>query len=270
MKLGIISSWYEMLPLMQFLNKTEHEVHFFVDRAMRPWWEKSPALREKRLEQSIELMQDSVDALIVPPSLEARFIAKNTKVLPLFETYLHDFAFTHSLVGKIWLLCEQSDSDNAQQILTNYASSYTPSVTQQETKKFLTPFARWQKTVRMWTYFLTTYWRSEPMLRKTLKHDLQYFSDAWVDTLIPLSRWFLFYQKIIKSRVNRKKTRFHGLDAVEVCFEKIIKERWLKESRYTITLHHTDLPTPLLQEKKWMQVLTKGGEVELELQEVEI
>jgi len=260
-----------MLPLMQFLNKTDHEVHFFVDREMRPWGEKSADLIAKRVTKAIDLLVDSVDALIVPPALEASLIEQYPKVLPLFQTYVQDYAFTHSLVGKIGLLCEQADMENGQRILETYAKDYTLSDAQKNIKKFMQPFARWKKNVRMWTYFLTTYGRSEPMLRKTLKYDLRYFSDAGVDTLVPLSRWFLFYQKIIRNRMNRKKVRFHSLDAVEECFRKIIDERWLKSSdAYSISLHYTDLPTPLLQEKKRMQVLSRGAEVEVDLIKVEM
>ena len=268
MKIGIVGSWYDMMPLMQFLHTTEHEVHFFVDRSYWPWWEKSAELRTARIQQWVWYLETlGVDTLLVPPCAESS-VTSSLPILPLFQTYLHSYVFKYSLVGKLWLLCEQADmSDTTEALIHEAAIQYTRSDAQQKTRKFMQPFALWKKNIRMWTYFLTTYGRREPMLRKTIKYDLRYFTDAWVDTIVPMSWWCLFYQKIIKTRINWKKMRFHGLDAVQQCFEDIAKE-YSTGSNYSITLHCTDTPTPLLEERKWMDILSRGGQVEVKVEEV--
>jgi len=273
MKIGIVWSWYEMMPLIQSLNVLEHEYHFFVDRAYWPWWEKSSELRSQRIHEGIDyLTKLGVESIIIPPLAEVDPTISSWIIVPLFRTYLHEFAFKYSLVGKIWLLCEEADMhDDAQSLIQNIANDMVLTPQQKNSKKFHQPLALWKKNVRMWTYFLTTYWRSEPFLRKTLKTDLRYFADAGVDTLVPLSRWHLFYQKIIKTRTNWKKIRFHGSDAVRACFEKITQDLWYQDSAqgYSMTLHCTDTPTPLLQSRKWMDVLSRGGKVEVKTQQVQ-
>jgi hypothetical protein len=270
MKIGIVGSGYDMVPLMSVLNETQHEFHFFVDRAYWPWGDKSSSLRLERIQAGIEYLVTThdIDACIVPPSAESRVHHDSCVILPLFETYLYSYVFAYSIVGKLWLLCEQTDmSDETQQLIHTLGSKYTLTSPQQKIKKFLQPFALWKKNVRMWIYFLTTYGRREPMLRKTIKYDLRYFTDAGVDTLVPMSWWFLFYQKLIKTRINWKKMRFHGLDAVQDCFDKITKDS-SSSSRYSITLHCTDTPTPLLEERKRMDILSRGGEVEVKVRDV--
>lgn len=273
MKIGLIWSWYEMLPLMQILNQHDFDYHLYLDRSHRPWGDKSLTLQEERLEQALEYLDDKVDVLIVPPWVEHRTKSweKGAKILPLFEAYIHEYALKHSLVGKLGVLVESEEQRvQSEDVIKNIVSEYTMSDSQKNTKKFDTKFPLWTKSVRMWNYFLSTYGRREPMLRKTLKHDLRYFSDAGIDTLIPMSWWFLFYQKIISQRVNWKKIRFHGLEAMQTIFDSRAKngERWVKPSSYSITLHYTDRPTTLLNEKKWMSVLSRGGEIEVKKIEV--
>jgi len=107
------------------------------------------------------------------------------------------------------LLESEQQAEQCEVAIKETIANYTLTDNQKNTKSFKQKFPLWTKSVRMWNYFLTTYGRRDPMVRKTLKYDLRYFSDADVDTLIPMSRGFLFYQKIIKTRINRKKKRFH-------------------------------------------------------------
>ncbi len=260
MKIWIISSGYEMMPLMKFLNKTNHEVHFFIDWKYWPWWDKSDNVRIERIQKWIEyLSQQWVKHFIVPPFAESLCIS-NWEIIPLFKKYLLDYVSRFSIVWKFWVLCEQTDmSNNTEELLLQMMWEYKLSDNQLNTKKFNTSYPMWKKNVRMRSYFITTYGSRDSMLRKTLKHDLRYFTDAWIDTLIPMSRWFLFYQKIIKTRFNWKKMRFHGLDAVEDCFKTIISDEVSWE--YSLTLHYTDTPKPLLEEQKWMRILTKWDKI---------
>ncbi len=261
-----------MLPLMQILNQYDHEYHFWLDRAYRPRGDKSSELRERRVQEWCDYLDKlGMDVIIVPPMCElaASNYQLSASVLPLFETYILEYALKYSIVGKLWLLCDQADMEWAQQVISEMASKYTPTDNQKNIKKFHTPFAMWKKNLRMWTYFITTYGRRDSMVRKTLKYDLRYFSDADVDTLIPMSRGHLFFQKIIKTRINRKKKRFHWLDAVKECFERIIGDKWqVAGGKYSMTLHCTDMPTPILAEQKWMSVLGRGGEVEVKIEEI--
>ena len=76
----------------------------------------------------------------------------------------------------------------AEERIRTIIADYTLTEAQQQTKNFSTQFPLRKKNLRMWTYFLTTYGRRSPMMRQTIKHDLRYFRDAAVDTLVPMSR----------------------------------------------------------------------------------
>ncbi len=269
MKIWIVGSWFDMFPLISLLNKFDVDVHFFIDWKCWPWWDKSTSLRDQRTKLWCEYLESIwVDYIIVPPCLE--FKAKDwteVSVLPLFQDYFHKFVAKYSLVWKLWLLCDQVDINHAEDFMNDIGKKYKLSDAQLSTKKFHQPFVYRKKNVRMWMYFLTTYGKREPMVRKTLKHDLRYFHDASVDTLVPMSRWYLFYEKLITQRTNWKKIRFHWWDSLQFCLEELLNiTKW---SSYQLTLHATDESLTLLQEKKWSSVLSKWWEVSVKTIKVE-
>lgn len=274
MKIGIIGSGFEMFPLMEVLNQYEHDYHIFCDWQMRPWGDKSPELRKKRCEQAMDYLADKVDAFILPPLLELELgdTYKKKPILSLFQTYLREHALKYSIVGKLGLLCEHADMEQSEKLLKEVTKWYKPTEHQQAlAKKFNSSFPTWKKDVRMRTYFLTTYGSREPMVNTTIKHDLRYFHDAAVDTLIPLSRGFMFYQRLISQKTNRKKIRFHGLDAVAISFEKLVWESDFKPSKaYSVTIHCTDTTDVLLAEKKWQWILWKGKTTKIDIESVKM
>ncbi|USN54355.1 MAG: hypothetical protein H6765_07435 [Candidatus Peribacteria bacterium] len=128
---------------------------------------------------------------------------------------------------------------------------------QAATKKFHRKFAFRKKEVRMRKYFLTTYGKRDPQVRKTIKYDLRYFKDAAVDTLVLLSRGHLFYEKMITMRANPKTLRFHGTRAVEECWQQVTADA--PATTYSVTIHSTDgVPQTLLAEKKRRRLLERG------------
>jgi hypothetical protein len=103
-------------------------------------------------------------------------------------------------------------------LFESFAQSYTLTDNQKNTKKFQQPWARWTKEVQMWKYFLTTLSYSNPLVNRAIKHDLRYFKDAGVDTIIPLNYGYFNYQNTIVKFCNYKKCRFHKLEKLEQCF----------------------------------------------------
>jgi hypothetical protein len=51
------------------------------------------------------LLKQGVETIIVPPTYELALLEKKTKaaILPLFTTYVLDYCFKYSLVGKLGL-----------------------------------------------------------------------------------------------------------------------------------------------------------------------
>ncbi len=145
--------------------------------------------------------------------------------MPLFQSYVFDYSLTQSLVGKIGVIGDWSDTQVAQDVFESLTQNYTLTDNQKNTKKFHFPFARRVKEVQMRKYFLTTLSYSDPLVNRAVKHDLRYFKDADVDTLIPLNYGYFNYQKTIAKFCNYKKCRFHKLEKLEECFVKVTSSK---------------------------------------------
>ena len=261
MRIGLIWSWFDMLPLTEAFFGIDVELHIYTDRWHRPRWDKSHDLRVEQTRAGLAYMQAKwIEKCIVIPMLEAQMIQEFPDfVLPLFATYMRKYVCKHSLVGKLWLLGEYADQQDAQTYIAQICKNTALTPAQQSTKRFNSSRPVWSKAVPMWTYFLTTYGKRDWMVRKSIKHDLRYFKDADVDTLVPLCRGFLFYTKIIHHMCNWKKLRFHGVDAVGECLHKMITS----EGIYSCTLHiDQDIPW-LIDQPKRMKMLGRGGEVKI-------
>jgi len=259
MRVGIVCSGYEMMPLLQLLQTYDISYDIFMDWKMWPWGDKSYDLQKERVDIWVKylLEQVNVDTLILPPLFEHAYMSSGNSeyILPIFTQYLTNEVLPFSIVWKLGLLCDSTTIDESQVMIRELCSWYTLNAKQIETKSFHTTFPVWSRSVSMWNYFLTTYGKREWMVRKAIKYDLRYFKDAAVDTLIPLSWWHLFYEKIIRQHTQWKKIRFHGKKAV-----KLVLDWYLGSSEwaYSMTLHMTDKAQPLLDEQKRMDMLGRG------------
>lgn len=264
MRIGLIWSWFDMLPLAEAFLWLDVQLDIYTDRAHRPWGDKSQDLRREQTRQWLVYMKEQwVDACIVVPMLEQEMRQEFSDfVLPVFQTYIRDYVCAHSLVGKLWLLWEYADQKTAQDIIAQYCKNNALTPSQQKTKKFNTSRPIRSKSVPMWTYFLTTYGKRDWMVRKSIKHDLRYFKDADVDTLVPLCRWFLFYTKIIHHMCNWKKLRFHGTDVVRVCIQSLIgPQEWV----YTCTIHTNQKIPQLDIHTQWVKMMWRGWAVQINI-----
>lgn len=111
-----------------------------------------------------------------------------------------------------------ADMEQAQPLLEQLAHTYSPTQHQYHTKNFLFPFAYRSKQTSLWKYYLHGLSYSHLLVHRILKHDLRYFKDAAVDTLLPFNYGYFHYQVPIVKFLNFKKIRFHTLDDVEQSF----------------------------------------------------
>lgn len=263
MRIWVISSGYEHLPLLPALTTIDCQYDFFVDREYSSWSEKSPALVERRIAFWLDylLNRSGVEQCIVPALREDAFLknpAYASKIMPLYTQYIHNHCLPRSLVWKLWVATTTWDYDRAQKVLSGMISGYALSDKQQATRSFITPFAFWTKAMPTRSLFLQSWSKKDWMVRKSIKHDNRYFHDAWIDTLIPTTWTFLYYEKILTHQLNRKKIKFHWIYAVK-------KElAWLvTPSTYSVTIHATDSVLPWLEQKKRTSMLTRWGTVEI-------
>ncbi len=219
MKIGIITSGNDNLSIFKFLSQHDHEYFIYYDNLSWPYWDKPIQHNIQKIIDWIDFLSSNwVDKIIIPPIYELQLLSSNNKILPLFQSYLQNFIFKYSLVGKLWIWWDFADIQSAQELITQEATKYQPTTNQTGISKFNYPFKYRTKEIWLRKYYITNLSYSDPMINKIIKNDLRYFKDADIDTRIPLNYWYFNYQNTIFKFFNFKKTRFHKIDKLEQCF----------------------------------------------------
>ena len=271
MKIGIISSWIDTLALFQILTHYDNEYFVYCDQEWFPYGEKSLDYVLKCIEKAGEfLTQKWAEVIIVDPiyELALKYSDKKLwfKIMPLFEKYIHDYAFKYSLVGKIWILTDFWSSWNVQKFLENEEIHYEPSDEQKSVKKFSYPFHYWVKSASSWAENINDLWVHNPYLIRTMKNDLRYFKDTYVDTILPMNYQYFRMQRAIKSFLNFKKIRFHDFNVVENCFKDLIWEEsgW----KYWVSVRINQPTMFLTRNKQLIWLMQRWKSVEMKVDEV--
>ena len=257
--LWLISSGNEQLALIKRCNQHPylHDLsrHIYYDSAQRPYAEKDVTSNFASIKQGIAHLRAAwVSQIILPPLYELILLQNegdtHTDIIPVYTNYLLNHCFSGSLIGKLWLLTEHDSHDLIESIIQTVASTYPLSDNQHKISSFHQPFALWRRQIPMRQYFTRFYAKREQLINTTIKHDLRYFKDANVDTIIPTSYHHFVYERTITNYHNPKKQKFHKL-------EKVIHELAIllpassnkKPAQVTVT--HTG-STHMLQENVWL------------------
>ena len=269
MKIWIITSGSESLTLFRFLAKYDHEYVVYYDDLHWPYGDKSFDQSLSFVEAGIAyLTKQNVDAIIVSPVYElyimqsSAFRMQKKNILPLFTSYIKEYCFAHSLVGKIGVLGDFADIEKAQSLLQKLEKTYTPTTNQKSIKKFHMPFHYRAKEVPSRKYYLTDLSYSHILVNKILKFDLRYFKDAMADTLIPFNYWYFHYQSTITKFLNFKKIRFHTIEKLEHIFQWLAGET--KKGSYAVTVAYTGHAEFLKREKRVIRLLQRGKHTEIQ------
>ncbi len=270
MKIGIISSWIDTLALFGFLTRYDNEYLVYCDQTNFPFWEKSLDFVLNNMEKAGEfLTQEWAEIIIVDPvyELALKYSEKKLrfKVLPLFQEYLHEFAFKHSLVGKIWILSDFWAKWKVQELLEKEERDYKPTDEQKSIKKFSYPFHYWVKSASSWAYNINDLWVHNPYLIRTMKNDLRYFKDAYVDTILPMHYHYFRMQRSIKSFFNFHKIRFYDFSMVEQCFNNLVEK---SEWKYWVNVWINQPSEFLIRNKQLMWLMQRGKNVKVEIEEI--
>lgn len=276
MKIWLLTSSPDILYLFRFLQNYNFSYHVWYDQEWWHRWEKSVEFVQKRIEQWLDaLIEQWVEKCILPPSWELMFLADemykkyHDYILPVFSTYLMEYVLPSSRIGKIGFMGDRSDLQQ-QDIFKKFCHTYSLRNHQQTTKKFHTPFAFWWKEISMRKHFLTWLGRKNWMMHNVIKHDVRYFLDAWVDTLIPLNYWYFAFDVTISKMLRAKKCRWHRLEVVQSIFDSFVKGDNTENSlwNYTVSITHTGDLHELTSSKKWMWLLQKGKEISVKIEKI--
>ena len=264
MKIGVITSWNEVLTLFKFLNKFDYQYHVYYDQSNWPYGDKDFDFSVNQIKKWIEVLQSKgVEKIILPPAYELSFLEDEKYrdlILPLFSRYVSEYCFAQSLVGKMGVMWDFADIQVAQKLISAFSKNYKLSDNQSKIKKFNFPFKFWCKEVQMWKYFATKLSFSNIMSNKVVKFDLRYFKDSNVDTVIPMNYEYFNYQRTIANFLNFKKQKFHKIDSLE----KIFKEFDLKQSdAYSVNFYVNGHCEFLKREKKTLWNIQRGKNIEI-------
>lgn len=270
MKIGIISSWTETLSLFQFLTRYDHEYLVYCDQTNFPYREKSLEYVLDCIQKAGEfLSQKWAEIIIVDPvyELALKYSDKKLwfKVLPLFQKYLHEYAFKYSLVGKIWILSDFWSSEKVQEFLEKEEKNYAPTDEQKSIKKFSYPFHYRVKTASSWVANISDLWVHNPYLIRTMKNDLRYFKDAYVDTILPMHYQYFRMQRSIKSFFNFHKMRFHDFSVVEKCFNELITGN---QTDYSVSVWTNQQSKFIFREKQLLRWMQRWKWVSIKIEEI--
>ncbi len=276
MKIWIITSWSENLTLFKFLAKYDHEYIVYYDFFHWPYGDKTFDQALACVKDWIEyLTKQGMDYIILPPVYELALLdskiktLKDSKILPLFTTYLLEYCFKYSLVGKLGIVWDFADVEMAQTLISNVEKKYVLAENQKSIKKFHHPFVYWKKETSLWKYYLTSLSYSNILVNKIIKFDLRYFKDAMTDTVIPLNYWYLHYQTTITKFLNLKKIRFHGLEKLETIFQWLVmSNEWRVKNTYSVKIVYTGNCEFLKREKRLIWLLQRGKTVDIEWKEI--
>jgi len=265
MKIWIITSWLDVSPLFRFLVKYNHEYILYCDDLHWPYGDKTFDQSLIYVKAWIDyLTKQWVDYIIVPPMYELYCLSGGidcdywaAKILPLFATYLKEYCFAYSLVGKIGIIGNYADIERAQLLFQSFEKEYRLTSIQAAVKKFHFPFVYRCKEVPLRKYFLRGLSYSNVLVNKIVKFDLRYFKDAMVDTLVPLDYWYFAYQSTITNFLNFKKIRFHTTECLENIFATLIDHTHI-DSRYSLVVVYTWHPNFLQRDKKFLWFLQRG------------
>ena len=270
MKIGIISSWIDTLALFGFLTRYDNEYLVYCDQTNFPFWEKSLDFVLNNMEKAGEFLTQEWAEIIIVDSvyeLALKYSEKKFwfKVLPLFQEYLHEFAFKHSLVGKIWILSDFWSKWKVQELLEMEEKIYSLTHEQKSIKKFSYPFHYWVKSASSWAYNINDLWVHNPYLIRTMKNDLRYFKDAYVDTILPMHYHYFRMQRAVKSFFNFHKIRFHDFSVVEECFNKLVEK---SEWKYWVSVRINQPSGFLTRNKQLMWLMQRWKSVEMKIEEI--
>lgn len=275
MKIWILTSWNDNLTLFKFLNKFDNEYIIYYDNLYWPYGDKDANFLRNRAVEIIKFLKKSwAEKIILPPSLELHFLqnykllgTNHSLILPLFQSYLHNYCFKYSLIGKIWTFWDFSDIQTIQDSLKKEAKNYTLTDNQKNITKFNYPFSYWTKEVSMRKYYLTTLSYSDFMVNKVIKFDMRYFKDAMVDTVIPLNYWYFSFQNTLAKFFNFKKIRFHKLEKLEESFIQLTSK--LSSDKYSITMYHTWPIDFFTRQKKLQRLLARWKNIEIRYEKLD-
>ncbi len=270
MKIGIISSWIDTLALFNFLARYDNEYLVYLDQKNFPYSEKSLDYSLECIEKAGEfLVKKWAELIIVDPIYELALKDSNKKfwfkVMSLFQRYLQEYAFKYSLVGKIWILTDFWSNWKVQKLLENEEEWYNVTDDQKSIKKFSYPFHYWVKSASSWVMNINDLWVHNPYLIRTMKNDLRYFKNAYIDTILPMHYHYFRMQRAIKSFFNFNKIRFHDLSIVEECFNDLVeKSNW----EYSVSIWINQPSEFLTRNKQLMWMMQRWKSVEVKIEEI--
>lgn len=213
MKLAIVWTHHEVITLYSIIQNLNHEVILIIDHKHHSYHANTHEYSTSRYHALLDIAQQQwVTHILTHPLIELSCRTYNPSILPIlpiYQNYLLHHVLPYSRVGKIGILSDHYDTHTTQQLISSVSTQYTLSHTQSITKTFHQPLARWTRDVSNRSQFIPMLGHQHRLLRKYIKHDLRYFQNADVDTLVPTSYLQFALDTTLRHHLNFKRVRWH-------------------------------------------------------------
>jgi hypothetical protein len=215
MKLAIVWTHHEVIALYSIIQDLNHEVILIIDHKHHSYHTNTHEYSMSRYQVLLDIAQQQwVTHILTHPLIELSCRAYNLSILPIYQTYLLHHVLRYSHVGKIGILSDHYDIHTTQQLITSISTQYTLSHNQSTTKTFHQPLARWTRDISNRSQLIPILGHQHRLLRKYIKHDLRYFQNADVDTLIPTSYLQFALDTTLRHHLNFKRVRWYDRNVI--------------------------------------------------------
>lgn len=273
--IGVIGTGLEQINIIQSLLLLEQDFCIIADMDSRPLQDRSVAYNAERIEKLLQYATTiGCTHSIINPSQELAVVYDNIdkhwqQILPIYNHYL-TYNLQHSLVGKIGFIWWYADIQTIERIRPHIQHQFVPTDSQLNIKKFHNPLCKWTKETNLRELIKTSRNNRKLFSNTIIKHDLRYFKDANVDTIIPLNYGYLEYEKTIRHYCNPKKQKFHTNRDLHHIIRDIVAPLWQIIKNPILSVYYTWSLHLMQQNNLWASKISQWGKYTIEYKEMTI
>lgn len=288
MKIGVLIDNITSLYCWQWMGHTDHEYIVYRDQLHQYSQDTTLAHYHSIMKQWLEyLVQQWVDHIICPPTIEIHFSPQYTQILPIFQSYV-THALQHSIVGKIWFVGSNTQCESINlhwwDITTivgapwlqcplrvertsvplegSYPKDWGFAPRQLSNRHFNPNFPIRTSIDTQLTHRLLDHKPDHPTSHQHIKQLLRPLKDAAVDTVIWLNR--SYYACDVSRTHHTRSIKRHRTGVLQSLTERLLQP-FLASWTYRVSIHHTGTLRDLQANKKIRRLLARGKTVDIQI-----
>lgn len=258
MKIWLIIDQLSSLYARQWLGNDEHEYLIYRDQLHQYSSHTTISNHHQIMKKGINYLIDQwVDHIICPPTIELHYQQQYPKILPIFQQYIAHTT-QHSIVGKIGFIWSATQCQDINLHRWDITSQHQATSKQVSNRHYNNNLPIWTSIDLHLTHRLLDHKPDHFIINHTIKWLIRPLKNAAVDTIIWLDR--AYYACDVSLTHHCRGISRHRSDILKQIFSSswsLLKPLGVSWS-YSITIHHTGTLHDLEQNKKLQWLLAKG------------